>query len=126
MLVVSSLKSRLCLGAIPGDLRLEFFQTRKLLLRAKELHEFQRKFLPDEICREIKGVHIPDGLLTSSHLVYDTVFSGGETALLRQAHAASAKCADGLSMLLHQGALQNELWFGEPAPLETMRAALSR
>jgi len=67
---------------------------------------------------------LPDGLLTAAHLVYDTVYSGGETALLRQARAAGAKYEDGLSMLLHQGALQNTLWFGEPAPLETMRAAL--
>jgi shikimate dehydrogenase len=64
-------------------------------------------------------------LLSSHHLVYDTVYSGGETALLRQAREAGARYANGLSMLLHQGVLQNALWFGETAPLETMRAALT-
>lgn len=68
---------------------------------------------------------LPDGLLTAKHLVYDTVYSGGKTALLKQAKLAGAKGAGGLSMLLHQGALQNALWFGEPAPVEMMRKALA-
>lgn len=67
-----------------------------------------------------------DGLLTAKHLVYDTVYSGGETALLKQSKMARSRCANGLTMLLHQGALQNSLWFGEPAPVETMRAALTK
>jgi shikimate dehydrogenase len=68
---------------------------------------------------------LPEGLLTKDHLVYDTVYSGGETALLKQARSVGARCAGGFSMLLHQGALQNALWFGEAAPLETMRKALN-
>jgi shikimate dehydrogenase len=68
---------------------------------------------------------LPDGLLTAKHLVYDTVYSGGETALLKQSKMARSRCANGFSMLLNQGALQNALWFGKPAPVETMRAALS-
>jgi len=67
---------------------------------------------------------LPEGLLESRHLVYDTVYSGGETALLRQARLAGARSANGFSMLLHQGVLQNALWFGEPVPVEKMRAAL--
>mgnify|MGYP000384928783 CR=1 FL=1 len=70
---------------------------------------------------------LPEGsesALSKGHLVYDTVYSGGNTALLRQAQEAGAKSASGLSMLLHQGALAYEIWFGEPAPLETMRKAL--
>lgn len=65
-----------------------------------------------------------DNLLEPRHLVYDTVYSGGETALMKQAALAGARNAGGFSMLLHQGALQNSLWFSEPAPLETMREAL--
>ena len=67
---------------------------------------------------------LPEGLMTRDHLVYDTVYSGGETALLKQARMAGARCAGGFSMLLHQGALQNTLWFGKPAPLDVMRIAL--
>lgn len=69
--------------------------------------------------------HLSGGLLSSHHLVYDTVYSGGETAMLRQARLAGARSANGFSMLLHQGVLQNAFWFGEPAPLEIMRTALA-
>ena len=68
---------------------------------------------------------LPDGLLTANHLVYDTIYSGGETALLQQAHVAGAQGAGGFSMLLHQGAFQNGLWFGESVPVSTMRDALT-
>jgi shikimate dehydrogenase len=68
--------------------------------------------------------HLSGGLLSPHHLVYDTVYSGGETALLRQAREVGARSANGFSMLLHQGVLQNALWFGGPAPVEKMRAAL--
>lgn len=71
---------------------------------------------------------LPEGsekALSGHHLVYDTVYSGGSTALLRQAQEAGARSANGLTMLLHQGALANEIWFRESAPLETMRQALA-
>jgi len=67
---------------------------------------------------------IPSGLLKAEHLVYDMVYSGGQTRLLADAEAAGAKGADGLPMLLHQGAIAFEHWFGKPAPLEEMRAGL--
>jgi shikimate dehydrogenase len=69
--------------------------------------------------------HLSGGLLSPHHLVYDTVYSGGETALLRQAREAGARSGNGFSMLLHQGVFQKAIWFGEPAPVEKMRAALT-
>jgi shikimate dehydrogenase len=35
-----------------------------------------------------------------------------------------ARGANGLSMLLHQGALAFELWTGKTSPLDSMRKAL--
>jgi shikimate dehydrogenase len=67
---------------------------------------------------------IPAGLLTPNLMVYDTVYAAGKTRLIEDAEAAGARVANGLSMLLHQGALSFEIWFGRPAPLEVMRAAL--
>ena len=64
-------------------------------------------------------------LLHPGHLVYDTIYST-PTRLLRDAAAAGARTANGLSMLLHQGALAFEIWFQRPAPLELMREALLR
>jgi shikimate dehydrogenase len=62
---------------------------------------------------------IPRALLEPRLLVYDLVCQ--PTALLA---AAGARAANGLTMLLHQGALGFERWFNRPAPLEAMRLAL--
>ncbi len=66
---------------------------------------------------------LPKGFLHRGHLVYDTIYSR-QTRLISEASAAGAQTADGRAMLLHQGALAFEIWFGKPAPLEAMRAAL--
>jgi shikimate dehydrogenase len=67
---------------------------------------------------------VPVSLLRPTHLVYDTVYASGRTPLLLAAEGAGARGSNGLSMLLHQGALSFEIWFGRPAPLEAMRNAL--
>jgi shikimate dehydrogenase len=56
--------------------------------------------------------------------VYDTIYRPSETELIRQATAAGAKVANGLSMLLHQGAKSFEIWTKRKAPLAVMRRAL--
>lgn len=67
---------------------------------------------------------IPAGLLASRHLLYDTIYTAGKTPLMLAADEAGARSANGLSMLLHQGALSFEIWFQREAPVEVMRAAL--
>jgi len=67
---------------------------------------------------------ISPSLLTPNLLIYDTVYSGGMSRLIEDASAAGARCANGLGMLLHQGALSFEIWFNHTAPLEVMRRAL--
>ena len=47
-----------------------------------------------------------------------------ETALVEAARAAGAEVVDGLEALVRQGAASFELWTGEPAPVEAMRAAV--
>ena len=63
-------------------------------------------------------------LLAPHLMVYDTVYSGDQTALVSAAMEAGARAANGLSMLLHQGALAFEIWFDRTAPLDAMRKAL--
>lgn len=57
--------------------------------------------------------------------VYDMIYNPSQTRLLCQALAMGLRAANGLSMLLHQGALAFTLWTGLPAPLDIMRNALS-
>jgi shikimate dehydrogenase len=62
--------------------------------------------------------------LSQAGAVYDMVYNPAETALLKAAKAVGCKAANGLGMLLHQGAKAFEIWTGQSAPLEVMRRAL--
>jgi shikimate dehydrogenase len=63
--------------------------------------------------------------ITQRNLVYDMVYrADGDTALIAAAKKAGAKTCNGLTLLLHQGALSFEHWFGDPVPLDAMRDAL--
>lgn len=55
--------------------------------------------------------------------VYDMVYRPPQTALLRQAAELGLAHANGLSMLVHQGARSLELWTGTAAPVPVMMAA---
>lgn len=68
---------------------------------------------------------IPARLLAPHHIVFDCVYRPSKTALLRAADEAGARGANGLSMLLHQGALSFSIWFNREAPLEVMRSAIA-
>jgi len=68
---------------------------------------------------------IPARLLAPHHIVFDCVYRPSKTALLHAADEAGARGANGLSMLLHQGALAFSVWFNREAPLEAMRSAIA-
>jgi shikimate dehydrogenase len=63
-------------------------------------------------------------LLAPHHMVFDCVYGPSKTALLHAAEQAGARSANGISMLLHQGALSFSLWFDREPPIEAMRKAL--
>ena len=67
---------------------------------------------------------VPARLLAPHHMVFDCVYGRSKSALLRSAEEAGARGANGLSMLLHQGALSFSIWFNREAPIEAIRAAL--
>jgi shikimate dehydrogenase len=67
---------------------------------------------------------IPAEVIPPDMLVLDLIYR--RTRLLRDAAAAGCTVADGGLMLLHQGAAAFTLWTGQPAPLETMQAALEQ
>jgi shikimate dehydrogenase len=67
---------------------------------------------------------IPARLLAPHLMIYDTIYTSEQTPLISAAIEAGARGANGLSMLLHQGALAFEIWFGREAPVDVMRKAL--
>lgn len=62
--------------------------------------------------------------LERSKAVYDMIYRPAETPLLKLARAAGCRAANGLGMLLHQGAKALEIWTSRTAPLAAMRRAL--
>jgi shikimate dehydrogenase len=68
---------------------------------------------------------IPARLLAPHHMVLDCVYGPSETGFIRAADEAGARGVNGLSMLLHQGALSFSIWFNREAPIEAMRAAIA-
>lgn len=62
--------------------------------------------------------------LRHARAVYDMIYRPAETPLLKAARAAGCKTANGLGMLLYQGARALEIWTEQAAPIETMREAL--
>ncbi len=67
---------------------------------------------------------VPRRLLRPQHLVYDMVYAPPQTRLMAEVGEAGGRAANGLGMLLWQGALAFEFWFDRPAPVEAMREGL--
>jgi len=62
--------------------------------------------------------------LRQAPAVYDVIYQPAETKLLAAAKAAGCKTANGIGMLVHQGAKAFEIWTGQPAPVAVMRRAV--
>jgi shikimate dehydrogenase len=69
---------------------------------------------------------IDPSVLDAEVAVLDLVYRPGGTAWVRAARARGLVASDGTTMLLEQGALAFERWFGVAADRRAMREALSR
>jgi len=111
---VLSLKTKIQLCSLTHEALAEHLATIDLIVNATSLG-MKAEDLP----------LLPAGVLEKRHLVYDMVYrASGPTNLIQQANAAGARHADGMSLLLHQGAISFEHWFDRPAPIDAMRTGL--
>jgi shikimate dehydrogenase len=62
--------------------------------------------------------------LKQTRAVYDMIYKPAETKLLAAAKAAGCHTANGIGMLVQQGAQAFEIWTGRPAPVAVMRRAV--
>ena len=69
---------------------------------------------------------LPPAAFRKGQLVFDLIYNPAETPLLATARAAGARTANGLGMLLHQGARAFRLWTGRKPPVDAMRSALQK
>jgi shikimate dehydrogenase len=56
----------------------------------------------------------------------DLVYAKRKTPFVRAAEQVGIRATDGMEMLVQQGAASFERWWGERAPIETMREAVAR
>jgi shikimate dehydrogenase len=76
------------------------------------------------------GMHAGDSSLLPpesfrpGQIVFDLIYNPAVTPLLATAQAAGARTANGLGMLLHQGARAFRQWTGRRPPVAVMRRAL--
>ena len=71
----------------------------------------------DEMC-------VPADVLDENMVVMDIVYHPLKTRLLKEAEKKGCTIVDGLSMFIHQGAEQFELWTGLKAPVDIMRMSV--
>ncbi len=62
--------------------------------------------------------------LRQAAAAYDMIYRPAETPFLATAKAGGSRTANGIGMLLYQGAAALELWTGKSAPVDVMRRAL--
>lgn len=67
---------------------------------------------------------LPPEAFRAGQRVFDLIYMYPETAFLATAREAGAEIANGLGMLLHQGARAFEIWTGEEPSVPAMRKAL--
>ena len=68
---------------------------------------------------------IPAACLREGAFVYDTIYKPAVTPLLALAEEHGCRTSNGLSMLIHQGALAFQIWFPGANPLPVMKEALA-
>ena len=69
---------------------------------------------------------LPAESFRKGQIVFDLIYNPAVTPLLAAAKAAGARTANGLGMLLHQGARAFRLWTGRHPSVPVMRAALEK
>ncbi len=67
---------------------------------------------------------IPDNCFLPSHCAYDTIYQPAETPFLASARSVGCRTGNGLSLLIHQGAIAFQHWFPGSDPLPHMRRAM--
>ena len=69
---------------------------------------------------------VPDDYFLPHLCAYDTIYEPAETKFIASARASGCRTDNGLSLLIHQGAIAFQHWFPNTDPLPYMRRALER
>ncbi len=106
---------------LAADLQAEFLP---LYAWQPDRYEILINTTPVGMHPETDATPIPKEELSKDMVVMDIVYNPLETRLLREAAAKKCRTINGVAMFVFQGAQQFELWTGQKAPVDVMRAAV--
>ncbi|HEY8484847.1 MAG TPA: shikimate dehydrogenase [Longimicrobiales bacterium] len=133
-LLLSGVDSVVLLNRSPDRaeaLRQAFESDARRILLASEIGPLGSQHFDLVVNATSLGLHSTDplplefGRIGGAGAVFDLVYARGGTRWVREARALGIPAMDGLEMLIHQGAVAFERWWGVAAPVEAMRAALA-
>lgn len=110
-----------------------YAQMQDIPMRALNLDKLPSDFPKNALIINATSLGLKDGdplpveldKLPRPRAVFDMIYNPLETPLLRQAAAMGIPRANGLSMLVHQGARALEIWTREKVPVQVMSEAVS-
>ena len=70
---------------------------------------------------DVNSMPLASKLLEPEMVVMDMVYNPLKTRFLKEAEGVGCTIVDGVSMFVHQGAVQFELWTSQKAPVNVMR-----
>jgi len=76
---------------------------------------------PAGMAPDVDSMPLSPKLLESEMVVMDIVYNPLQTRFLKEAQSIGCTIVDGVSMFVHQGAIQFELWTSQKAPVDLMR-----
>ena len=76
---------------------------------------------PAGMAPDVDSIPISSKLLEPETVVMDMVYNPLKTRFLKEAETIGCAIVDGVSMFVHQGAVQFELWTDQKAPVDIMR-----
>jgi len=76
---------------------------------------------PAGMTPDVNSTPLAPKLMAPEMVAMDMVYNPLKTRFLKEAQSVGCTIIDGVSMFVHQGAVQFELWTGKKAPLDVMR-----
>ncbi len=94
----------------------------KLLAEVNKLpYQIVINATPAGMTPDVNSMPLAPDLMEPGMVVMDMVYNPLKTRFLKEAQSIECTIIDGLSMFVHQGAVQFELWTGRKAPVDIMR-----
>jgi shikimate dehydrogenase len=95
------------------------------LEQIEEVKDFDIIVNSTSIGLDSKGSPVNKKYLNKDQIIFDAVYGGSGTQLIKDAQKIGARTITGIDMLLYQGLAQFEYYTGKRAPLKVMKKAIS-